>query len=49
MEGNGWWSYKKEYQGEEIKLVTINSSLSEDDSIKKLKIQTQISANGNKK
>ena len=49
MEGNGWWSYKKEYQGEEIKLVTINSSLSEDDSIKKLKIQTKISANGNKK
>lgn len=48
MEGNGWWDYIKTYQGEEMKLVAINSSLSEDDSIKKLRIHSMISVAGDK-
>ena len=49
MEGNGWWEYVKAYQGEKTNLVTINSSLPEEDSIYKIRIQFGIIANGEEK
>ena len=49
IEDNGWWEHIKMYQGEEIKLAEINSSLSEDDSIKKLAFRSRISVNGDEK
>lgn len=48
MEGNGWWDHVKVYQGEKIKLATINSSLPEDDSIKKILMQSRFSVGGDK-
>lgn len=46
MEGNGWWEYVKAYQGESSNLVTINSSLPEEDSIYKIRIQFGIVEKG---
>ena len=46
MEGNGWWEYVKAYQGESSNLVTINSSLPEENSIYKIRIQFGIVEKG---
>ena len=48
MDGNGWWDHVKAYQGEKMSLATINSSLPEDDTIKRILSFTAFDINGEK-